>query len=77
MSQSLLALMNTSCSTTCYNANKSGSRRAAKSAIGGSDEEAACGGGTGNNSATKREHDRGGAFCANLLGIQHARHRHA
>ena len=78
MSQSLIALMNTSCSTTCYNANKmSGSRRAAKSAIGGSDKEAACGGGTGNISATKREHDRGGAFCANIVGIQHARHCHA
>ena len=82
MCQGLLALMNTSCSTTCYNANNNEwqsviNRRAAKSAIGGSDEEAACGGGTGNISATRREHDRGGAFCANLLGIQHARHRHA
>ena len=76
--QSLLALMNTS----CYNASNNEwqsviHRRAAKSAIGGSDEKAACGGGTGNVSAMKREHDRGGAFCANLLGIQHARHRHA
>ena len=48
MCQSLLALMNTSCSTTCNNANNNEwqsviNRRAAKSAIGGSDEEAACG----------------------------------
>ena len=61
--------MYASCSTTCYNENNNEwqsviNRREAKSAIGGSNEDAACGGATGKISATKREHDPGGAFCA-------------
>ena len=66
MCRSLLALMNASCSTTCYNDEWQSviNRREAKSAIGGSNEDAACGGATGKISATKREHDPGGAFCA-------------